>query len=421
MKKLILILIVFLTIGSANAQWNTIYSDTNSYYSIYFPSKNIGYAVGERLYSGGIIIKTNDAGLTWSNPSDVSFRTLESVYFLDSINGFAVDLLGAIYKTTDGALTWTQIYTVDISLEFNFYSIYFINANKGFAVGIDESPFYFYDWKALILSTNDGGSTWTKEEFPSGGIFTSVFFPDTNTGYIVGTGGVILKSIDCGTNWTILNTSLPPLNSAYFINDNLGYVVGNYGKIYKTIDGGSNWISQNTDSMYFDTLYNLEPINLQSVYFTDATHGFIVGYVDYPYCYGVILRTNDGGTTWVSQTLTNENYFSSVYFTSQDTGYITSYWGKILKTTDGGGTWLKANNLINNTSIYPNPSSNSITIDTKSNTKQTFEIVNQYGQTMNSYIINSKTTIDISHFPKGIYILKQDTDKGIVAKKFIKE
>ena len=71
--------------------------------------------------------------------------------------------------------------------------------------------------------------------------------------------------------------------------------------------------------------------------------------------------------------------------------------------------------------VYPNPTSTTLTIETNSNTKQNLEIVNLLGQTMYTYNIYSKATVDVSAFPKGIYLIKLNTDKGTVVKKFVKE
>ena len=99
--------------------------------------------------------------------------------------------------------------------------------------------------------------------------------------------------------------------------------------------------------------------------------------------------------------------------------------------TYGSGIWkrplsdlvgIKENEINNlNYNIYPNPTSSTLTIETNSNTKQNLEIVNLLGQTMYTYYIYSKATVDVSAFPKGIYILKLNTDKGIVVKKVVKD
>jgi hypothetical protein len=66
-----------------------------------------------------------------------------------------------------------------------------------------------------------------------------------NTGYIVGGGGLILKTTNGGTNWVqqISETSVS-LHSVYFTDSITGYAVGDGGTILKTINGGSVGINE---------------------------------------------------------------------------------------------------------------------------------------------------------------------------------
>ena len=64
-------------------------------------------------------------------------------------------------------------------------------------------------------------------------------------------------------------------------------MVGDVGTILATTDGGAHWKAQNSGSQGFSTTDILE-----SVAFTDATHGWVVG------MNGTILRTTDGGAHW---------------------------------------------------------------------------------------------------------------------------
>jgi hypothetical protein len=71
-------------------------------------------------------------------------------------------------------------------------------------------------------------------------------------------------------------------------------------------------------------------------------------------------------------------------------------------------------------SIFPNPSSENITITNSQ--KSTIDILNIEGQIIKS--INSDgnhTSIDISGFTRGMYFVKVKSKDGIVVKKFIKE
>lgn len=74
------------------------------------------------------------------------------------------------------------------------------------------------------------------------------------------------------------------------------------------------------------------------MYFTDENTGFVLG--SKSGYYGSILKTTDGGATWVVQPFEHANW-NSIYFTSSDTGYAGGKkWGghgaEIQMTTDGG-------------------------------------------------------------------------------------
>jgi photosystem II stability/assembly factor-like uncharacterized protein len=99
------------------------------------------------------------------------------------------------------------------------------------------------------MKTIDGGKTWLSLIKNEGSPFTSVFFTDDKTGYVVGNGEwdesgngykhIILKTIDGGTTWKTLSHQSPGgLNSVFFANDSTGYAVGEHGTILKTTNGG---------------------------------------------------------------------------------------------------------------------------------------------------------------------------------------
>ena len=58
---------------------------------------------------------------------------------------------------------------------------------------------------------------------------------------------------------------------------------------------------------------------------------------------GIVLQTANGGQQWSSQPSVTFNYLYGVSFTDANTGTAVGYEnpdGTILRTTDGGNTWL---------------------------------------------------------------------------------
>lgn len=68
----------------------------------------------------------------------------------------------------------------------NCSSIYFIDQNRGWAVGKDEN------FAGKILRTTNGGTDWITHVDTNYNIFLSIHFNDYNSGIIVGWAGAIL-------------------------------------------------------------------------------------------------------------------------------------------------------------------------------------------------------------------------------------
>ena len=70
--------------------------------------------------------------------------------------------------------------------------------------------------------------------------------------------------------------------------------------------------------------------------------------------------------------------------------------------------------------VYPNPATNNLTIETPSHS--TIEISNIEGQLLKSLITGgTKTNIDVSALPGGVYIIEVKTEDGVGVRKFVIE
>ncbi len=114
------------------------------------------------------------------------------------------------------------------------------------------------------------------------------------------------------------------LEAVHFVNATTGTAVGWFGTILRTTDGGSTWVVQTSGTTDF----------LYGVSFTDATTGTAVG------TGGTILRTTDGGSSWVSQSSGTTRVLFGVSFADATTGTAVGDVGTILRTTDGGSSWV---------------------------------------------------------------------------------
>jgi hypothetical protein len=123
---------------------------------------------------------------------------LFTVHFKDESNGLIAGLGGVILRSQDGGRTWSYEPTDRKQALFS------VAAADGRAVAVGE--------KGLVRVSDDGGLSWgvpPPESFPT--IFTFMrdiaFDPQRLTGLIVGQEGKVLRSKDGGRTWTRV---LPP-------------------------------------------------------------------------------------------------------------------------------------------------------------------------------------------------------------------
>ena len=183
-----------------------------------------------------------------------------------------------------------------------------------------------------MFAWSNANAQWTLlNPAPTSNDLYSVYFPDVNTGYVVGERGTILKTTDGGTLWTQLNSgTVKNLNSVSFTDLNTGYIVGDSGCILKTINGGSTWTLQSSGTSF----------SLRSVHFPVDGIGYAVGD-------SMMLSTKNGGVTWTGKSLADgllDFRLNFVYFVNADTGFATAsqgwvYRGMVYKTTNGGLDW----------------------------------------------------------------------------------
>lgn len=126
------------------------------------------------------------------------------------------------------------------------------------------------------------------------------------------------------------------LASVSFISASTGLAVGTNGTIIKTTNGGTSWVAKTS----------LTANALTEVQFISATNAIAVGQ------FGIILLSTNVGETWTNQTLgTNLN---AAHFPSASIGYAVGATGIILKSTNGGVNWAAqvSGTTVNLTSVH---------------------------------------------------------------------
>ena len=117
---------------------------------------------------------------------------------LDVISGtndlFAIGEKAGIFKSTDAGVNFTYIGKPEFST-FTFTALDFVDANTGYVVGYNAVG------KGAVVSTTDGGATWSTTEFNAIARLNDVSFFNASQGLAVGNGGAIIGTTDGGNTW----------------------------------------------------------------------------------------------------------------------------------------------------------------------------------------------------------------------------
>lgn len=242
----------------------------------------------------------------------------------------------------------------------------------------------------VYISTNNGG-TWlmVNNGLTNLPIFT-IANNDTNIFAGAFCGGVFL-STNNGNSWIAVNNGFTSLCiSSIVTNGNNIFVGTSGGGVFLSNNNGVSWTAVNTGlNTYVDEL----AVSGSNIF--SGTDG------------GVFFSTNNG-SSWTAVNNNGLTYYSSISSIAIKGNYI--YVG----TNTGHGIYKRPlsefvaikENFVNTNMLYPNPTKGKFTI-TQTNNIKSIEIYNVMGEIVyKSQASNSKTQIDISAQPKGIYIVK---------------
>jgi photosystem II stability/assembly factor-like uncharacterized protein len=207
--------------------------------------------------------------------------------------------------------------------------IFFLDSLNGWAV----TPYRFQNDTAYVLKTTNSGDNWFIANTRIGQFvgYNKVYFLNSNTGFICGVYQTsvfkaLSKTIDGGFNWFPLNPPDVTYNDMKVLNADTIWLAANeslIGGVYRTTNAGANWEQQ----------INLGSDNPDHIYMYNGKLGFIAKLQIY------LRRTTDGGANWTLDTTGSDSGFRDMYFADSLTGWKNSFFG-IKKTTNGGLNWF---------------------------------------------------------------------------------
>jgi photosystem II stability/assembly factor-like uncharacterized protein len=317
-----------------------------------FVNDSLAFAVGRT----GKIIKTTDAGQTWSNLSSGSVNNFTCVAFLNPDTGYAGGDNFGLYRTDNGGVTWSQAFGCPTN---NIYCMEFVNDTLG----------WMGAFGGTILRTFNGGLNWIQQftqnnsqkvlkismngsntgiavsnsyvyRTTNGVNWSAVFNPPQFAAYCVslngasdiffgGINGSMYSAGNFGTSYVDLNpdAGLSTNRKIRFFDPLNGWVCRREGSILRTSDGGITWLETSIPSA--NSLNDMAVISAQKIIAVGVN--------------GTVVTSVNGGQTLTTQQMTSTNELTSISFPSATTGYIAGIGGSMFKTINGGSSWTTVN------------------------------------------------------------------------------
>jgi photosystem II stability/assembly factor-like uncharacterized protein len=390
MQQLFLtIVFIFIIASNLHGQWEVMNEGIQgSVNSVDFIDVDTGWI------AGGILLKTEDGGLTWNVISQNIELSIEIIDFIDELNGWAYGWASdiernVILKTEDGGYHWIVKHQQN---EVWYNEIQALN---------DSVVFLTSDVK--IIKTINGGSDWIDiSPQISNGYFRSARFQDQDKGIVSGTvddsgqsHGFISRTYNGGSAWeTEVLTEFSEIYDLQFNSDAVGYFLATKWEevlesfFCRTVNMGQTWEviyrnnfridsyffsgQQNLYLSMFDTLNNN---NLLSSSDGGKNWEMIISLVNWQIPYVILNSENKGliicnlsgwmreGSNFLILTnrLNDEKWLTrrfsyplnDVFFFDQDRGFMVGGYqifhgptgGDIFSTNDGGVTWAPDTNI----------------------------------------------------------------------------
>ena len=321
----------------------------------YFVSRLIGYVV----LADGTVLRTDNNGESFAQKIAVPGTKaggggavrVNALRFLDAANGIAATSDGKIYRTADGANSWTVVN--DTQRQVRGFLMF--DAKNGVAVG-DGSLFLTTDdagvtWapKALTISapqnlqtvscatpklcvmatgtnqlvrTTDGGLTGSLVA-PAQGTVTTAGFGSVTRVVALGASGATATSDDAGATFAPVGGRLTGRYSAVVAGPaGVAFATGDNGSLAKTTDGGATWVRSNVSTSE----------DVRDVSFPTVATGFALD------SSGGLFRTTDGGATWRALDTGSTAVARAVLATTATNVLVIGPRG-VRRSTDGGDTF----------------------------------------------------------------------------------
>jgi photosystem II stability/assembly factor-like uncharacterized protein len=320
--RLLAAAIAFVAFASfASAQFPPSLDDA-PLHAVTFVDPSEGWAVGDH----GIIWHTVDGGKFWERQKSGTRASLRSVQFLTPYIGYAVGRTempatlghssGIILSTTDGGLTWTELTNGMLP---GLMAVKFFDDKNGVVAG-DSTPAF----PCGMFATSNGGQSWKPLDGPKNVKWTAMKLSDSSTGLFA--GGTTIAGIENGK--PVARYTAKEGDSIRAIASGNGFSIAcpMSGGLLISRDQGLNWTPE-------------RPVPPELNFgFRAATavgsHAWAASAMG-----GLMIHSADSGATWSSSTTNCPCPVNAIHMLNETVGWAVGELGTILHTNDGGKTW----------------------------------------------------------------------------------
>ena len=257
----------------------------------------------DTIYAGSYnqgLWRTQDGGQSWeilSNgiPTTYSIRHIATAPTTPTTIYASVDnSFHWLYRSLDGGNQWEAL-TPPASLRIFSLGVNPITPTIIYAgIGILDMPNY----GGHVMRSVDGGMSW-EQVLPYYTLANKIVIDPQNPHivYVASSSEGVLKSLDNGDTWQVMNEGLPNNPSATQLvldsDDPLFIYLSGTGGLYNSIDGGGNWvnISQSLPQNYYsDFIFNS---NTNTIFIATRSSS-----QPNPNCQGNMYRSSNNGANW---------------------------------------------------------------------------------------------------------------------------
>ncbi len=207
-------------------------------------------------------------------------------------------------------------------------SVHFVDAKTGWIGGS----------KGTLLKTVDGGDTWIKRPGITSDTIRQIVFADKNHGWLLcerdiynlgqAESSYLMRTADGGKIWhrvDLENNQRQRITRIFFAKNGFGLAIGETGVLFGLKDDNQTWKKLSLPSTYL----------MSDGVFLDEFRGTIVGGG------GTILFTEDAGITWNRALINGKSSprFSALYFNGGRVGWAVGSSGSVFQTFNSGRAW----------------------------------------------------------------------------------